>query len=176
MVRPWLGWSGEAEQYSACAGTEPRQNEFQQGEGAGTTGQTASTGGRAERTAGKQRYPCGRGDDRPVERCAGEAGGRAEERATLTPLRYPWEMRNLFLPALFLFSFIALHPQQASAQSGTAAVPPTEISADLGTGSALITVTGMDSKPVYNAKITTRIRYGVMGSKKLDLETYTSAN
>ena len=85
-------------------------------------------------------------------------------------------MRNLFLPALLLFGFIALHPQQASAQSGAAAVPPTEISADLGTCSALITVTGMDSKPVYNAKITTRIRYGVMGSKKLDLETYTSAN
>lgn len=86
-------------------------------------------------------------------------------------------MRNLFLPALVLFSFIALHPQQGSAQSGArAAVPPTEISADLGTCSALITVTGTDTKPVYNAKITTRIRYGMMGSKKIDLETFTSAN
>jgi hypothetical protein len=85
-------------------------------------------------------------------------------------------MRNLFLSALLLFSFIAIHPQQASAQSGAAAVPPTEISADLGDCSALITVTGTDSKPVYNAKITTRIRYGMMGTKKIDLETYTSAN
>jgi hypothetical protein len=40
----------------------------------------------------------------------------------------------------------------------------------------LINVTGADSKPVYNAKVTTRIRYGFMGAKKLDLETYTSAS
>jgi hypothetical protein len=71
---------------------------------------------------------------------------------------------------------MALHPQQGSAQSGAAAVPPTEISAELGTCSALITVTGADSKPVYNAKIATRIRYGLLGTKKLDLETYTSGN
>ena len=37
-------------------------------------------------------------------------------------------------------------------------------------------MTGADSKPVYNAKVTARIRYGFMGAKKLDLETYTSAN
>jgi hypothetical protein len=62
------------------------------------------------------------------------------------------------------------------AQSGSAAVPPTEISADLGTCSALFNVTGADSKPIYSAKISTRIHSGVMGLKKLDLETYTSAN
>jgi len=45
----------------------------------------------------------------------------------------------------------------------------------LGTCSALITVTGADSKPIYNAKVTTRIRYGLLGVKKLDLETFTSA-
>ena len=37
-------------------------------------------------------------------------------------------------------------------------------------------MTGADSKPIYNAKISTRIHYGVDGLKKLDLETYTSAN
>jgi hypothetical protein len=84
-------------------------------------------------------------------------------------------MRNLSLPALLLFSLIVFCPQAEFAQSGPAAVPPTEISADLGTCSALITVTGADSKPVYNAKVSTRIHYGFMGVKKLDLETYTSA-
>lgn len=54
-------------------------------------------------------------------------------------------------------------------------VAPTEISADLGGCSALITVTGPDGKPVYNAKIRTRIRYGFMATKKVDLEVYTSA-
>ena len=62
----------------------------------------------------------------------------------------------------------------AQSASATAPVAPTEISADLGTCSALITVTGKDSKPVYNAKVSTRIRYGVLGAKKLDLETFTS--
>jgi len=85
-------------------------------------------------------------------------------------------MRNLFLPAVLLLSFVCLHPRSISAQSSGEAVLPTEISAELGTCSALITVTGADSKPIYNAKVTTRIRYGLMGAKKLDLETYTSAN
>jgi hypothetical protein len=85
-------------------------------------------------------------------------------------------MRNSYLLALLLFSLSVLYPQPGSAQSDTTAVAPTEISAELGTCSALITVTGADSKPVYNAKITTRIHYGMMGVKKLDLETYTSAN
>jgi hypothetical protein len=84
-------------------------------------------------------------------------------------------MCNLFSTALLLLSLIALYPQPGRAQSATDAVPPTEISAELGTCSALINVTGADSKPVYNAKVTARIRYGFMGAKKLDLETYTSA-
>jgi hypothetical protein len=84
-------------------------------------------------------------------------------------------MRNIFLPTFLLFNLAIFYPQTGIAQSAPAA-PPTEISADLGTCSALITVTGTDSKPLYNAKVTTRIRYGLMGVKKLDLETYTSAN
>jgi hypothetical protein len=85
-------------------------------------------------------------------------------------------MRNVFLPALLLFGLSIFFSQPGTAQDHASAVPPTEISAELGTCSALITVTGADSKPVYNAKVTTRIRYGLMGVKKLDLETYTSAS
>ena len=56
------------------------------------------------------------------------------------------------------------------------AIAHTEISADLGGCSALITVTGPDAKPVFNAKVSTRIRYGLFAAKKLDLEVYTSAS
>lgn len=84
-------------------------------------------------------------------------------------------LRALSLSALLLFSMIVICPQAEFAQAQPAAVAPTEISADLGPCSALITVTGADANPVYNAKITTRIRYGFMSTKKLDLETYTSA-
>jgi hypothetical protein len=84
-------------------------------------------------------------------------------------------MHKLFSPALLILSLLTFHSQPGCAQSGTAAVAPTEISAELGTCSALINVTGADSKPVYNAKVSTRVHYGLMGVKKLDLETYTSA-
>ncbi len=57
----------------------------------------------------------------------------------------------------------------------SAPVAPTEIGADQGSCSALITVTDKNGQPVFNAKVNTRIRYGFMGAKKLDLETYTSA-
>jgi hypothetical protein len=85
-------------------------------------------------------------------------------------------MRTLFSIVLLLFGLLAINASPASAQSSTAAAPPTEISAELGTCSALINVTGADSKPVYNAKVTARIRYGFMATKKLDLETYTGAS
>ncbi len=90
-------------------------------------------------------------------------------------LRYPNNMRNSLLSALLLFSFVSLHSLAANAQSSSAPVSPTLISAELGTCSALITVTGTDAKPIFNVKVTTRIRYGMMGVKKLDLETFTSA-
>jgi hypothetical protein len=63
-----------------------------------------------------------------------------------------------------------------AAPSVAPAVAPTEISADLGTCSALFNVTGPDAKPIYNAKVSARIRYGFMGTKRLDLETFTSVN
>jgi hypothetical protein len=54
--------------------------------------------------------------------------------------------------------------------------PPSEISADLGPCSALLTVTDGDGKPVYGAKMTARVQYGFAGVKKLDLEAYTGAD
>lgn len=85
-------------------------------------------------------------------------------------------MRDLFSPALLMFSLLVFYPLPGCAQSATAEVPPTEISADLGPCSVLINVTGANSKPVFSAKVSTRVRYGVMALKKLDLETYTSAH
>ncbi len=55
-------------------------------------------------------------------------------------------------------------------------VAPTEISAELGPCAVLFTVNGKDAKPVYNAKIATRVRYGVGSLKRLDLEAYTNSN
>ena len=87
---------------------------------------------------------------------------------------YAEDMLKLFSPALLIFSLLMFCSQPGRAQSGAAAVAPTEISAGLGVCSALINVTGADAKPIYKAKVTTRIHYGLMGVKKLDLETYTS--
>jgi hypothetical protein len=85
-------------------------------------------------------------------------------------------MRNQFLLALLLSTLFMMAPLAGSAQNAAPTVVPTEISADLGTCSALIKVTDAASKPVSNAKVTTRIRYGMMGVKKLDLETYTNTD
>ena len=82
-------------------------------------------------------------------------------------------MRNSFLSVLLMLSFALL---SAHAQSDPAStMQPAEFSADLGTCSALFTVTSA-AGPVQNAKITTRIHYGTFGVKKLDLETYTNIN
>jgi len=74
---------------------------------------------------------------------------------------------------MLLLNLMVFYPRSGSAQSATATVAATEISADLGACSALITVTGADSKPIYSAKVNTRIQYGLLGMKKLDLEAYT---
>src|SRR3954454_22893561 len=49
------------------------------------------------------------------------------------------------------------------------------ISADLGPCSARFTVTD-GAKPLYDAKVRTRIKYGAFGIRKLDLEVGTDAN
>jgi hypothetical protein len=79
-------------------------------------------------------------------------------------------MRNP-LPAALMAVWIA---GCVCAQTGQS-VAPTEISAELGGCSALITVVE-GSRPVYNAKVSTRIRYGLLGTRRLDLEVFTSAN
>jgi len=78
-------------------------------------------------------------------------------------------MRRLVV-SVFLLSLSVAAPRTAPAQNHTESA---EISADLGPCSALITVTDADSKPVYGAKMTARVQYGIMGVKKLDLEAYT---
>jgi len=85
-------------------------------------------------------------------------------------------MRSLFLTILPLFNLAAFCAPSSTGQSATVAPVSAEISADLGTCSALITVTGSDFKPVYAAKMTPRIRYGPLGVKKLDLEAFTGAD
>jgi hypothetical protein len=88
---------------------------------------------------------------------------------TLKAGRYTQPMRRLIMPVLVISLSIAVS-HTAAAQSQAA---PSEISADLGPCSALITVTDKDSKPIYGAKITARVQYGFMGVKKLDLEAFT---
>lgn len=61
-------------------------------------------------------------------------------------------------------------------QSNAPTVPSTEISADLGACSAQINVTGVDGKPLYGAKVTGRVQYGMLGVKRLDLEAFTGAD
>ena len=82
-------------------------------------------------------------------------------------------MRKLLLASLLLAGFLATFPDHAKAQEADDTASFTEISADLGSCSALLIVTGADSKPVYGAKISTRIHYGLLGVKRLDLEAIT---
>jgi len=85
-------------------------------------------------------------------------------------------MRIVILSAAVIAGVFVLSTVAGRAQSAAVAPVPNEISADLGTCSAQISVTGSDLKPVYGAKISTRVQYGILGVKKLDLEGYTGAN
>lgn len=86
------------------------------------------------------------------------------------------DMRRLSLTVIILSSLVVVCPLSGRSQSASGTVPTAEISADLGTCSALITVTDADSKPIYAAKVNTRIRYGLFGVKRLDLEAFTGAD
>jgi hypothetical protein len=86
-------------------------------------------------------------------------------------------MRSPLLATFAFFSLIVLAPRLGNAQSSAqSAVPPAEISADLGPCSAHITVTGTDAKPIYAAKITARVLYGPFSVKKLDLTAFTGVD
>jgi hypothetical protein len=80
--------------------------------------------------------------------------------------------RRLSIPLLMCFTLASSHLNPAQ----TTPTTPGEISADLGPCSALIIVTDSDSKPIYGAKITTRIQYGPFGVKKLDLEAWSGTD
>lgn len=82
-------------------------------------------------------------------------------------------MLKVILSLAAAFGLVLSSPALAAAQSSTEKLPESEVSADLGPCSALLIVTTSDSKPVYLAKMTTRIQYGPLGVKKLDLEAYT---
>ncbi|MGA2848632.1 MAG: hypothetical protein ABSE46_06530 [Terracidiphilus sp.] len=77
---------------------------------------------------------------------------------------------------LLLIGLMLAWSRPNPAQSTPVPPAPSEISADLGPCSALIIVTDSDSKPIYGAKITTRIQYGLLGVKKLDLEAFSGAD
>lgn len=85
---------------------------------------------------------------------------------------YTQPMRRLIVPVL-LFMLTIVATDMATAQSQAVSG---EISADLGPCSAVITVTGADSRPIYAARITARVQYGAMGIRKLDLEAYTGSD
>ncbi len=85
---------------------------------------------------------------------------------------YTDAMRRMLFSAVVLLAVVAV-ASNATTQDKT---PPAEISADLGPCSALLTVTDADGKPVYGAKMTTRIQYGFGGVRKLDLEAYTGTD
>ncbi len=51
-----------------------------------------------------------------------------------------------------------------------------KISADLGNCSADFHVTGADSKPIYNARVHTLIKYGAFSLRKTELEVRTDSN
>jgi hypothetical protein len=85
-------------------------------------------------------------------------------------------MRSLNLTGLIYSCLLLVCPLPGTAQSTSGTLPVSEISADLGACSALIAVTGADSKPLYAAKVNSRIRYGVLGVKRLDLEAFTGAD
>ena len=79
-------------------------------------------------------------------------------------------MRTFFLSALLFVGFTPLfHAQSADQQRP----PRNEISADQGPCSVDLVVTGKDSKPIYMAKVTSRVQYGLLGAKHIDLEAYT---
>lgn len=74
-----------------------------------------------------------------------------------------------------IFALVAAVSLAAGSAVAQSAAQANEISADLGSCSAQLTVTGTDTKPIRGAKVSTRVQYGLMGMKKLDLEAYTDA-
>ena len=85
-------------------------------------------------------------------------------------------MRGYFPTTAVVLALVLAFASPAVAQQDPTAPQTAEIAADLGPCFALIAVSGTDGKPVYGAKVTTRVQYGLLGVKKLDLEAYTGVD
>lgn len=77
-----------------------------------------------------------------------------------------------FLISFFLCATLAGLSQTSNADPHS--VP--SVDAGLGDCFADFLVTGTDNKPVYAAKVSTRVTYGFMGARKLDLEVSTNVD
>jgi len=91
-----------------------------------------------------------------------------------TPALYLQAMPKSIFAVLLALGFLVCGASPAGIAQN--APQPAEISADLGTCSATLHVTAADSKPVYAAKVSTRIHYGAFGVKRLDLEGFTGSD
>ena len=82
--------------------------------------------------------------------------------------------RFVFHVAFFLIATLAAaqDPPQPAAQPNQVPV----ISGDLGDCTADLRVTDVKDKPIYNAKISTEIKYGFGGFHKNSLEIYTNVD
>lgn len=77
------------------------------------------------------------------------------------------------IPTAALFAVLFFQqPAPAPAPAAELAV----LDAKLGSCSADFTVTDADGKPVYNATIGVRVRYGFMSVKRMDLEVGTNSD
>ena len=84
-------------------------------------------------------------------------------------------VRNATLAgALTIFALWLCSSAAPALQAQESDVPV--VKADVGPCSADFTVTDNESKPIYDAKIQVRVRYGFMSKRKTDLEVGTNNN
>ncbi len=82
-------------------------------------------------------------------------------------------LRDLGLPAAVLFVLLLL---AACGPVFAADIPVPSIDAGLGPCTVDFTVTDANQEPIYDAKITVRVKYGFLGLRKIDLEIGTNSN
>ncbi len=85
-------------------------------------------------------------------------------------------MRVVRLVTVAILTLVSCSFAQTQKKPEPAKVPVTEISADLGPCSADFRVTDMAGNGLYDAKITTTIRYGFLSKHRLDLQAGTNSN
>ena len=77
-------------------------------------------------------------------------------------------------PRAFLAAAILLAPLMSAQTASPDPHSIPAVDAGLGDCSADFIITGTDNKPVYTAKVSTRVTYGFLNSHKLDLEVSTN--